>query len=192
MDAALGWIGQIFQWLAQWIPRWLVLSATEGGVKYEGFFLPPFLRKFKGDIRITKLGPGLVWYWPATSKLDTSSVVFQVDHLPAQSFETSDGVPITVGGIVSYRVTDIEKLLVGAHSPYHVVQLAAMNAIHDVISKMTVDTLKAEQAKGTLKTKLRNAVQKDVTEFGVKIEECSLTDMTKARALRLIQSTPLE
>lgn len=186
---ALDWIGDLVRWVAQWIPRWVTIPVTEAAIKHEGFFLPSWLRSFKDDIRITALGPGLHWYWPATSQLEKYPIAYQMDHLPSQTFETEDGHSITVGGIVSYRITDVKALLANTHSAVHTIRIAALSAIHDVISRMTLAQLKLEQRKGTLKTKLRNAVQKPLTEFGVKIEECMLTDLTRSRAYRLINST---
>lgn len=189
MSAAFEWVSDIVRWFAQWIPRWIILAQTEGGIKNEGFFLPKRLRRFKGDLRVTTLGPGLHWYWPATTTTEKYPTAYQTDHLPAQTFETEDGKSITIGGIVAYRVFDVKALLADTHSPVHTIRVAALGAIHDVISNMTLDGLKLEQRKKTLKTKLRNAVQKPLTEFGVKVEECMLTDLTRSRAIRLIQST---
>lgn len=189
MESALAWIGQIASWIGQWFPRWTVLDMTQGAVKSEGFFLPARLRTYKQAVRITVLGPGLHWWWPATSAFELYPTAYQTDNLPSQTIETEDNVTITVGGMVTYTVADLGKLLTQSHSGLKMVQAKCLAAIHGVCCKMSWSQLKSEQRKGTLDTKLRHACQKPLTVFGVTIEDCQLTDLAKARVYRLIQST---
>lgn len=189
MEGALAWIGKIAEWIGQWFPRWTVLDRTQGAVKSEGFFLPTRLRRFKDDVRVTALAPGLHWWWPATTAFELYPTSFQTDNLPSQTMETNDDTTITVGGMITYTVVDIEKLLTQTHSGQKMIQAKTLAAIHKVCCKMTWDQLKKEQREGTLDTKLRNACQRPLTMFGVKVEDCQLTDLAKTRVYRLIQST---
>jgi regulator of protease activity HflC (stomatin/prohibitin superfamily) len=134
-------------------------------------------------------GPGLHWWWPAVSNWETYPTSFQTDNLPSQTIETSDGQGVTLGGMISYRVKDVGALLTNCHSPVMAIRTVTLPAIHLVASRMTWDALKEEQRKGTINTKLRNAVRKRLEEFGLDVESVELTDMTKVKALRLIQST---
>lgn len=193
MDGALAWIGQLVEWVGKFFPRWSLLDTTEGAVKFEGFFLPREWRVrlggFDGAMRVTFCGPGMHWFWPATTAFQIYPTAYQTDNLPSQTMETEDNIAITVGGMVTYTVPDLTKLLTQTHSAMKMVQVLTLTAIHEVCCRMTWDQLKAEQRKGTLDTKLRNAAQKLLTPFGVKVEECSLTDMAKTLVFRLIQST---
>lgn len=189
MDAALGWIGQIIAWFGMFIPRFITLDMTQGAVKTEGFFLPSRFRKYKEDIRITKCGPGLHWWWPATTMIEAYPITFQTDNLPSQTIETSDGLAVTVGGMISYRVSDIALLLTNCHSPVVAIRTITLPAIHSVVCKMTWAELKEAQRKGTINTKLRNETRKRLEEFGLDVDNVELTDMVKVRAFRLIQST---
>ena len=189
MGEAFAWIGRIVEWIGQWIPRWLVCPPTTGFVKYEGFFLPGRLRRFKSPMRITVLGPGLHWYWPATTQIDSYPVVIQQDNLPSQTIETLDHVTITVGGVLTYRVSDLGKLLPNCHNAIKLLQVITLAAIHTVICRMSHEALREEQRRGTLNTKLRNEVKRRTAEFGVEVEDCMLTDLVRSRAIRLIQSS---
>lgn len=189
MDSALAWVGQIAAWIGQWIPRWIVLDSTMGAVKFEWFFLPASCRRFKGSLRTTIWGPGIWWYWPATTLIGTYPTAFQTDNLPSQTMETADGVAITVGGMVTYTVEDVGKLLTQTHSGVKMIQALALAAVHDVCCNLSWPDLREAQRRGTLDTKLRNAVQRQLTDFGVRVVKCMLTDMAKARVYRLIQST---
>ena len=192
MDSALAWIGAIADWVGKFFPRWVILDTTQGAAKFEGFFLPAKLRRFKEPMRVTSLGPGLHWFWPATTSFQVYPTAFQTDNLPSQTLETEDNVPVVVAGMVTYTVPDVERLLSQTHSAVKMVQVLALAAIHDVCTQMTWDQLKKEQRKRTLNTKLRNAANKLLAEFGVKVEDCMLTDLARTRVYRLIQSTQID
>jgi regulator of protease activity HflC (stomatin/prohibitin superfamily) len=182
MASAFAWIGQIVEWLGQFFPRWLVVENTHGGVKTIGSF-------FRRGTKIVAVGPGLVWFWPATTRLEIFPTCFQTDNLPSQTIETSDGTSVVVGGMISYRVADVARLLTELHSPVMAIRTVALPAIHRTTCRMEWEELKREQRAGTLNTKLRNSVRGTLRELGVEVESLELTDMTKAKALRLIQST---
>ena len=194
MESALGWIGQIFSWFGQFFPRFITLDLTVGAIKTEGFFLPQWLRARLGlfaeaNWRVTACGPGLHWWWPATTLWEMYPTAFQTDNLPSQTVETSDGQSVTVGGMISYRVTDISALLTQCHSPVLAIRTITMPVIHVVVCKLTWAELKEAQRKGTINTKLRNETKKRLAEFGIDVDSVELTDMVKVKALRLIQST---
>ncbi len=182
MESALAWIGQIAQWVGQWFPRWETLDMATGALKTRGSF-------FRDGVVLVPCGPGLQWWWPATTKWEMYPITFQTDNLPSQTIETADGQSVTVGAMISYRVSDIQKLITECHSPVMAIRTVTLPAIHQVACRMEWAKLKEEQRKGTLNTKLRNAVSKRLEAFGIQVESVELTDMVKARALRLIQST---
>lgn len=193
MDAAFAWIGWIFEWLGKFFPRWAILDTTEGGVKFTGFMLPRALRVkcggFDGEMRVTICGPGIHWYWPATTSWQTYPTARQADNLPTQMMVTSDGQVVAAGGMIVYSVEDLEKLLTTTHSAAKAVQDISLTAIHDVCGDLTWEELKMKQRKGTLNTALRNAVQKELKDYGVKVIKCMLTDLAPTRVYRLINST---
>lgn len=188
MEGALAWIGQIAQFVASFIPSWRVLDTTEGAIKFEAFLLPARYRRYKDPLRITTCGPGRHWYWPAFTSFQVYPTATQTDDLPTQTMETGDNVSIIVGGMVTYSVPELGLLLTRTHSAMKTVQVLTLAAIHEVCCRMTWADLKEQQRKGTLDTKLRNAAQKFLTPFGVKVESCMLTDLARSRVYRLINS----
>jgi regulator of protease activity HflC (stomatin/prohibitin superfamily) len=177
MDGALAWIGQIAEWVGKFFPRWIVMPVTMGGVKYVG------------GSRVVAMGPGVHFYWPARTIIDTYPTASQTDNLPSQTMETENGVSFTVGGMVTYSVDDVVMLLTRSFSGQKRIQASTLAAIHTVCCRMTWDELKSEQRRGTLDTKLKNAAQRELAAYGVKIEDCQLTDLARTRVYRLIQST---
>lgn len=189
MDSALAWIGQLAEWLGKFFPRFALLTQGEGAVKYEGFFLPARLRRYKEPIRLTVHEPGLHWYWPATSSWQEYPTALQTDNLPSQTMETVDGISIVAGGMISYRVSDLGKLLPHCHSAVKLVQSLVLTSIHETCCSYKWPDLKEAQRRRTLNTKLRNAAKRTLAEFGIEVVDCMLTDLVRTRVYRLIQST---
>lgn len=180
MNDALAWIGQIVEWVGQFIPRWVILNTTEGAVKY-----------VRGS-RAVALGPGIWWYWPVTTKIEEYPTAFQADRLQTQTIVTTDDKVIVVGGMISYKVSDILPLVSQTHSALTTVANLALTAVHDVCCKMSWEELKGEQRKGTLDTKLRNAAKRLLSPYGVEVVDLVLVDLAPARVLKLLQSTSTE
>lgn len=181
MESALAWVGAIFDWLGKWIPRWTVLDTTEGAVKYIGSF-------WSEGVTTVACGPGVHWYWPVTTLWQMYPTARQTDNLPTQTFCTKDDKVIAVGGMLIYAVDDIVKLVTTTHSPMMAVQDIALTSIHDVCCNLTWEELKDEQRRGTLDTKLKNTVQRQLADYGVRVLKCMLTDLAPTRVLKVIQS----
>lgn len=177
MNEALAWIGQIAEWVGKFIPRWVILDPTMGGVK------------FVRGVKVVPLAPGIHWFWPATTRLDTYPTANQTDELRSQTIVTSDGRTIDVAGLLRYRVSDIAKLLSENYQAKVAIADVSLAAIHDVCCDMEWPELIAKQRKGTLRTELRNAVKKELAPMGVQVVEVSLTDLALCRVLKLKQST---
>lgn len=176
MDNALAWVGKIADWVGQWIPRWLILDPTIGGVKY-----------VRG--RPKYMAPGHVhWYWPAMTTIDTYPVARQADDLRTQTIVTTDDKIIVVGGMIVYEVVDVMKLLPTTYRPAQAVKDLALTCIHSICCDMSWADLKREQRKGTLDTKLRNEARRALEEYGVKVLKVQLTDLAPARVLKIMQS----
>lgn len=180
MDSALAWIGQIFDWLGRFVPRWIILDTTEGAVKF-----------VRGRNPVA-LGPGVHWYWPVVSKLTEYPTAFQADRLPTQTLVTTDDKTVIVGAMIAYRVEDIIPLVAYTHSALTTVANLTLTAVHEICCRMSWEELKGEQRRGTLDTKLKNATQKLVKEYGVKVESVMLIDLAPTRTLKLLQSTSHE
>src|SRR5216684_1090213 len=99
MESALAWIGKLAEWIGAFVPRWIILDTTYGGVKYVGGKRP------------VALGPGIHWYWPARTTTDLYPTARQTDDLRSQTVVTADDRAIVVGAQITYEVSDIMKLL---------------------------------------------------------------------------------
>lgn len=180
MESALAWIGQIATWIGQWIPRWTILDTTEGAIKYVG-----------GN-RVVVCGPGIHFYWPARTSLVMYPIARQTDRLESQTMESRDGKTFLVTGTMTYRVEDLALLLPYTHSPTTTTIDIAMTSIHDVCCTFDWADLQEEQRRGTLKTKLRLAAQRDLSELGIKVIMLKLNTLARCRVIKISQSTSSE
>lgn len=180
MDSAFAWLGKLAEWFGNLVPRWEILDTTQGAVK--------FVRGHKTKV----CHPGIHWYWPATTKWCYYPTARQADRLEVQTMETKDGKTIIVGGMLVYSVHDLMQLLPTTYSASGAVKDLALTAVHDVCCDMEWEELKLEQRRGTLDTKLKNAAQKQLKDYGVTVIKLMLITMARARVLKISQSTSSE
>jgi regulator of protease activity HflC (stomatin/prohibitin superfamily) len=177
VQGAFEWIGKLVDWIAQFFPRWIILTPVMGAVKF-----------VRGS-RAVALGAGIHWYWPATTTVESYPTARQTDNLPTQTLVTSDDKTIAISAMVVYEVEDIEKLLAHTYSAEKTIQDLCLSAIRRVCCKMTWDDLKTEDRRGTLDTKLKNAAKWELENYGIRVLGAVLTDLAPCRVLRLVQST---
>lgn len=180
MESALAWIGQIAGWIGQWIPRWTILDPTVDAVKY-----------VKGVPKHCK-GGRVHWWWPATTTFDTYPTARQADDLRSQTFMAADedqDIVVVAGGMIVYEVVDIMKLLPTTYRASQAIKDIAITCIHSVCCELTWKELKAAQKSGKLDRKLKGEAQSALSDYGVRVLKVQLTDLTRARALKVFQST---
>lgn len=196
MESALAWIGWIAEWLGRFIPRREILDATESAIKYSGFIVPRAWRVrcggYDGDFRITLHGPGIHWWWPWTSRWNSHPVVRQTDRLETQTMESKDGKTFLVSGTITYEVSNLILLITSTHSPLTAVVDIAMTAVHDVLCSFDWADLQQEQRRGTVKTKLKNEAQRQLSELGIRVLLLKLNTLARCRVYKISQSTASE
>jgi regulator of protease activity HflC (stomatin/prohibitin superfamily) len=181
MEGALAWIGQIAEWFGQFVPRRVVLDTTEGAVKWVADEPPVEIKSG------TKF-----WWWPWTSKQEVFPIVRQTDTVETQTLVSKDRVTFLAKGALTYEVNDLLKLLTTVHSPVTAIVEIASTAIADVLCKMTWQQIAEEQERGTLKTKLKNAAQNELSEYGVNVIRFKLNSLAPCRVYKIAQSTSSE
>lgn len=205
MDAAFAWVGNFVDWLGQWIPRKRVLDTTEGAIIYKGFlfprwlrvklgpeWMPRLLRAFDGDMQVIVCEAGVHYYWPGHSNFFEYPTARQTDRLESQVLESSDGKTFLVSATITYEVEDLTKLAPKTHSPLTLVVDTAMTVVHDVCCKLDWADLQNMQRRGTIKTELRNAAHKELSEYGIRVHKLKLNTLARCRVLKVSQSTASE
>ena len=100
-----------------------------------------------------------------------------------------DSTMIVVGGMIVYEVTDVMKLLPRVFRAAQTVKDITLTCIHDVCCRMTWEEIRQGQRRGNLDTRLKNAAQQALGDYGVNVIKVQLTDLAPARVLKLFQTT---
>lgn len=177
MDSALGWLGTLVEWFGQFIPRWFIVRSTHAAVKF-----------VKGAT-VVPCGPGIHWYWPATTAVKEHPTVRQSVNLKSQSIITTDSKTVLVSGLVVYEVGDIVALLAHTWDADETVADITLGAIHDVCSQLSWEEIRVGQQNGGLDRSLRREARKALDTYGVRVLRMTLTDLAPVRVLKLVQAT---
>lgn len=170
MDSALGWIGQIAAWVRQFIPKWVIIPTTHGGVKW-----------VKGK-RIVELHPGIHWYWPLVTILRTYPVVRQSVDLRPQVMVSKDTKTFSAGVVVTYTVDNLHLLLSTTFDPDEVMSEISLAAVYDVLSRLDWQDMYTKDITSILTV----AIQDLVAPFGVHVVRAAITEMAPCRVIKLI------
>src|SRR5581483_7486267 len=124
MESALAWVGQIADWVGQFVPRVRNVHVGRRGIKFR-----------HGAVEIVE--PGLHIYWPLTTDWDDYPVVRQGEVLREQTLVTKDDKSIVVGGMLIHEITNLDTLVTTCYSSVQTVKDIAMTVVHDVCCRMS-------------------------------------------------------
>jgi regulator of protease activity HflC (stomatin/prohibitin superfamily) len=171
MDMALGWIGDLVRWLAQFVPRLAHIRANERGIK--------FVRA-----RTAGMAPGLHVYWPITSQVDIYPVKRQVLRISPMNLTTQDGRTVTAGGAVAYEIEDLHVFLVDNYQAEDSITDLAALAVQRTVEGRKYDALR--QGGAALNAKITREARNHLTPLGVKVEYARLTDFAPTNVLSIV------
>jgi regulator of protease activity HflC (stomatin/prohibitin superfamily) len=178
VDAALGWLGTVFESLLTLFPRLVIVRSTHQGIKWRGGKKP------------VRLAPGVHAYWPLVSEVELRVVARQTVNLVTQVLMTKDKQSAVVGGFVVYSIDDIVRAM--GEKNWDVddtLTNIAMAAIVEVVTSHTLDELLSGISEGrnsTVHRKLTLTCRKQLKQFGVAIQRAGITDFSQTRVYRLV------
>lgn len=193
MESAFAWLGNIAEWIGNWIPKWEMVKPTHRGVLYVSYWhhtLRPAIwwRGWKAKIKVKVLEPGTHFYWPVRSTLLNHPVNRQTNDLREQTFTTTDGVTMGAAGVITFEINDIVKALVETYNVDTNVVDIALTAVHSVCCRWTKAELKTHEISGELDKLLKAEAQKALNPYGVKVFKLNLTDLAPTRNIKLSNS----
>lgn len=173
MTGALAWLNEAMVWLASWVPRLVVVLASEKGIRY---------RQGK-DVFVLEPGPHI--YWPILTRVQTVNVMRSVQNLSTQTLTTADGVAVIASGVMVYRVDDVERFLVENHDAEAGIDEVACASIRQVMLSMTLEEIHAASIGLGMNDRLRREARKSLGPFGIRVEYLRLTDCAPAQVFSL-------
>ncbi len=164
-------LNQILSTLLSFVPRLVIIRPTHRGIKFQ-----------RGK-RVVELKPGLHWFWPLVSQVETLVTARQTVTLRPQSLETLDGHTLTVSGFVVFFVSDVT--LAAGERNWDVdstVDDVARSTIASVVKGHELSYLRSSDLRHILTRECR----KKLRPYGVGVKVCGLTDFCVCRTYRLI------
>jgi len=171
MEAAFSWLGELFGLLLDFIPRWLIVKQTHGGVA--------FVRGKNAQL----VEPGMRFFWPFWTEIILYPVVRQTMNLPQQTLTTLDGESIQINSIVVYKVDDVLKMLTLQFDIEETIRDLSLASIKTEITSRTFDEITNEQNK--IDCDLTESLNEELAYYGVDIVKVALTDFAKTRVYTL-------
>lgn len=130
-----------------------------------------------------ELGPGFHWVWPLLEWVLDHDVVPRVHKLQPQSVTTRDGQSCVLQPVITWRVSDVRKLLLEVEDADHAIRDAAQGSIATRVANSTWDEVIAP---GFL-----DEAQKDMRRrafrWGIEIMQVQFVDIQRCKSLRLWQ-----
>ena len=171
MESFLGWIGQIVEWFGLFIPRRIIVKATDELVKY------------KWDGSVEKNGSGLRWYWPIATEVAEITVIRQPLDIQPTFFTTKDNISCMVDCVVMFEITDSITFLTKNYDGFDAIS-ESINAV--LCKKLRAMTFTEIQESENIDQELTEYVSIDVESFGIEIEYIRLQNFTKTRTLSFV------
>lgn len=130
------------------------------------------------------LEPGLNWVLPfGVDHVMASHVVPSTHSLGDESVTSKDGKSVGFHAIVTYRVKDLEKLLLEIEDPEHAVRDACCGEIGRVLRESTWE----EMTRPDILERLTTAARKRGFRYGVEIMGVQLAGLALCRTIRIMQ-----
>ena len=166
--------------------KWHLGNPTRQLTSKTGWYWP-VLRKNWIPIRFKRTG--LHFYWPLIQDITDMDTVPEVVNLPIQSLTTKDKETLCISGAVHYEIEDLHKYLTRVQD----FDESFIAMILGIVERM-VTTADFDDLRNGGKLALREHVLDDAGviahRWGVKLIDFYITDMVKARSLRLFGTIP--
>lgn len=171
MEAAFAWLGQIFEAMLQFVPRRIIIRATEGGVKWSLWREP---REMKPGVRI---------YWPLITDMEVIIVARQTINTPTQALMTKDKKEVVAGGVLIYSINDVVQAIGKLNwSPEETAGDILQAALVDVIAHWGCEDILASISEG-VEDELTEKCRKQLRQYGVYVHRAALADFSTAHQI---------
>lgn len=169
METAFAWLGQIFEALLQFVPRRIIVRATEGGVKWSLWREPQEIK------------PGIRIYWPLITDIEVIIVARQSFNTPREPLQTLDGVEVVAGGVVVYNINDVVQAVGKLNwSPEDTAQDIVQAVLADVVTSHEHDYLLANLS-SKVEEEITEKCRKQLRKYGVYVERAGLSAFSSSR-----------
>ncbi len=125
------------------------------------------------------------WYifWPLIQRLIWMEIKTQVVDLRSQSVRTKCGNSVVVSGSIQYYITDVKKAILDVQDLDKSLTTLALGIILEFVKQRSLEECRDVDR---LKTEILKGIREAAKGWGIKIERIFITDLDRARNIRLL------
>lgn len=131
-------------------------------------------------------GPGLVIIFPVIDYLRMIDTRTQTLEIPQQRVITRDNVPVSINGVLYFRVSNVESAMTKIQDYEFGILQYAQAALRDCIGRLTLDELLAERDQ--IQKEIEEAVERNAQAWGLEIDALRLQDIDMPEELKKMMS----
>jgi regulator of protease activity HflC (stomatin/prohibitin superfamily) len=131
-------------------------------------------------------GPGLFLLLPVIDQMRMVDTRVMAVDVKKQQVITRDNVPVTIDGVLFFRVVKAEDAIIKLQDYRHVVTQYATTSLRDVIGQMTLDELLVEREQ--IAKAIEHHVEKDTREWGLEVTGLRIQDIDMPEELKRMMS----
>ncbi len=139
------------------------------------------LGKYRGVLE-----PGLNFIIPIIDAVQYVDIRILTLDIPRQQAITKDNVPITVDGVVFFKVVDPKAAIINVNNYAYAISEYAQTALRDVVGGLSLDEVLAERHQ--VGTKIAEIVDKRAGEWGLDVTDIRIQDIDMPEDLKRLMS----
>jgi len=151
-----------------------IINQWENGVRFR-------LGKYKDTLQ-----PGLRIIIPFIDSIRKIDMRIVTIDIPKQQVITKDNVPVTINGVVYFKVSDAATAVIKIQEYQYAVSQYAQTALRDVAGSMMLDNVLTERE--SIGKDIEKIVEKASAQWGIEIHEIKLQDIDMPEDLKRIMS----
>ncbi len=132
------------------------------------------------------LKPGLNFIIPLVEWTNTVDMRVLTRDIPKQQVITKDNVPVTINGVVYFRVKDAQTAIIEVQDYNYAISQYSQAALRDVVGGMTFDDLLAERQK--IGQEIEQIVAKESANWGLAVSTIKIQDVDVPEDLKKMMS----
>jgi regulator of protease activity HflC (stomatin/prohibitin superfamily) len=131
-------------------------------------------------------GPGLFMVVPLIDQIRMVDTRVLAVSIPKQQVITRDNVPVTIDGVLFFRVENAAEAIIMVQDYRYVVSQYAQTSLRDVIGQLTLDQLLTEREE--IAKSIEQHVEKDTKGWGLEVTGLRIQDIDMPEELKKMMS----
>jgi regulator of protease activity HflC (stomatin/prohibitin superfamily) len=131
-------------------------------------------------------GPGLFMVLPLFDQIRIVDTRVLAVNIPKQQVITRDNVPVTIDGVLFFRVANAAEAIIMVQDYRYVISQYAQTSLRDVIGQMTLDQLLTEREE--IAKAIEHHVEQDTKGWGLEVTGLRIQDVDMPEELKKMMS----